>query len=70
MTGRTLVDKIWDLHVITEVDEGLDLLYVDRHYVHEMTSPRAFTALGDRGVDVLSPELTFGSPEHLSLIHI
>ena len=64
MTGRTLVDKIWDLHVITEVDEGLDLLYVDRHYVHEMTSPRAFTALGDRGVDVLSPELTFGSPEH------
>ena len=64
MTGRTLVDKIWDLHVITEVDEGLDLLHVDRHYVHEMTSPRAFTALSERGVGVLSPELTFGSPEH------
>ena len=64
MTGRTLIDKIWDLHVITEVDEGLDLLHVDRHYVHEMTSPRAFTALSERGVGVLSPELTFGSPEH------
>jgi 3-isopropylmalate/(R)-2-methylmalate dehydratase large subunit len=64
VTGRTLVDKIWDLHVITEVDGGLDLLHVDRHYVHDMTSPRAFTALSDRGVDVLSPELTFGSPEH------
>jgi 3-isopropylmalate/(R)-2-methylmalate dehydratase large subunit len=64
VTGRTLVDKIWDLHVITQVDDGLDLLHVDRHYVHDMTSPRAFTALSARGVDVLSPELTFGSPEH------
>jgi 3-isopropylmalate/(R)-2-methylmalate dehydratase large subunit len=64
VTGRTVVDKIWDLHVITEVGDGLDLLHVDRHYVHDMTSPRAFTALSDRGVDVLSPELTFGSPEH------
>lgn len=64
MTGRTLVDKIWDEHVITEVDEGLDLLHVDRHYVHDVTSPKAFATLGDRGVGVLSPELTFGSPEH------
>ncbi len=64
MTGRTLVDKIWDEHVITEVDDGLDLLHVDRHYVHDVTSPKAFSALSDRGIDVLSPELTFGSPEH------
>ena len=64
MSGRTLVDKIWDDHVITEVDEGLDLLHVDRHYVHDVTSPPAFTTLADRGVTVLSPELTFGSPEH------
>jgi len=62
--GRTLVDKIWDDHVVVEVGDGLDLLHVDRHYVHDMTSPRAFTALRERGVGVLSPELTFGSPEH------
>jgi 3-isopropylmalate/(R)-2-methylmalate dehydratase large subunit len=49
---------------LQQVDEGLDLLHVDRHYVHEMTSPRAFTSLRDRGIEVLSPELTFGSPEH------
>jgi 3-isopropylmalate/(R)-2-methylmalate dehydratase large subunit len=64
MTGRTLVDKIWDEHVIAEVDEGLDLLHVDRHYVHDVTSPKAFSILSDRGIDVMSPELTFGSPEH------
>jgi 3-isopropylmalate/(R)-2-methylmalate dehydratase large subunit len=64
MSGRTLVDKIWDEHVITQVDEGLDLLHVDRHYVHDVTSPKAFSALRDRGIGVLSPELTFGSPEH------
>jgi len=64
MTGRTLVDKIWDEHVITGVDEGLDLLHVDRHYVHDVTSPRAFSVLSERGIDVMSPELTFGSPEH------
>jgi hypothetical protein len=52
MTGHTLVDKIWDEHVITQVDEGLDLLHVDRHYVHDVTSPKAFSALRDRGVDV------------------
>lgn len=64
MSGRSLVEKIWDDHVITEIEEGLDLLHVDRHYVHDVTSPPAFTTLSDRGLDVLSPELTFGSPEH------
>ncbi len=64
MSERTLVDKIWDEHVITELDDGFDLLHVDRHYVHDVTSPQAFKTLADRDVDVLAPELTFGSPEH------
>ncbi|HEX4017979.1 MAG TPA: 3-isopropylmalate dehydratase large subunit [Frankiaceae bacterium] len=64
MSGRTLVDKIWDEHVIAELDGGLDLLHVDRHLVHDVTSPQAFTALTDRSLEVFSPELTFGSPEH------
>ncbi len=62
--GRTLVDKIWDQHVVTELGDGLDVLHVDRHLVHDVTSPKAFTTLAERHVEVLSPELTFGSPEH------
>ena len=62
--GRTLVDKIWDQHVVTEIGDGLDVLHVDRHFVHDVTSPPAFTTLADRSLAVLSPELTFGSPEH------
>ncbi|HEX4427937.1 MAG TPA: 3-isopropylmalate dehydratase large subunit [Frankiaceae bacterium] len=64
MSARTLVDKIWDEHVITALDGGFDLLHVDRHLVHDVTSPQAFTTLADRGIEVFSPELTFGSPEH------
>ena len=62
--GRTLVDKIWDEHVVAELGDGLDILHVDRHLVHDVTSPQAFTTLAERSVEVLSPELTFGSPEH------
>jgi 3-isopropylmalate/(R)-2-methylmalate dehydratase large subunit len=62
--GRTLVDKIWDQHVVAELGDGLDVLHVDRHLVHDVTSPQAFTTLAERSVEVLSPELTFGSPEH------
>jgi 3-isopropylmalate/(R)-2-methylmalate dehydratase large subunit len=64
MSARTLVDKIWDEHVITPLDDGFDLLHVDRHYVHDVTSPQAFKTLTDRNIKVFSPELTFGSPEH------
>jgi 3-isopropylmalate/(R)-2-methylmalate dehydratase large subunit len=64
VTGRTVVDKIWDEHVIAQLDDDLDLLHVDRHYVHDVTSPAAFKTLAERGIDVLSPELTFGCPEH------
>jgi 3-isopropylmalate/(R)-2-methylmalate dehydratase large subunit len=64
MSARTLVDKIWDEHVIAELDDGFDLLHVDRHYVHDVTSPQAFKTLSDRGISVFAPELTFGSPEH------
>jgi 3-isopropylmalate/(R)-2-methylmalate dehydratase large subunit len=64
VTGRTIVDKVWDEHVITRLDDDLDLLHVDRHYVHDVTSPEAFRTLTVRRIDVFSPELTFGSPEH------
>jgi 3-isopropylmalate/(R)-2-methylmalate dehydratase large subunit len=64
MTGRSVVDKIWDEHVIARLDDDLDLLHVDRHYIHDVTSPAAFETLAARNIKVFSPELTFGSPEH------
>ena len=51
--GRTLVDKIWDQHVVAELGDGLDVLHVDRPLVHDVTSPRAFTTLAERSVEVL-----------------
>ena len=45
MAKRTLYDKIWDDHFVTSRDDGSDLMYVDRHLVHEVTSPQAFEGL-------------------------
>ncbi len=65
MTPRTLVDKIWDNHVIRRLQSGADLLHVDRHLVHEMTSHRAFDSLRKRGIGVQSPDLTFAAVDHI-----
>ena len=62
---RTLVDKIWDDHLIRPLDDGADLLHVDRHMVHEMTSHRAFDSLRRRGIGVHSPGLTFAAVDHI-----
>ncbi|MCB0997622.1 MAG: 3-isopropylmalate dehydratase large subunit [Acidimicrobiales bacterium] len=64
MIPRTLVAKIWDDHVVAELDDGWDLLHVDRHLVHDVTSPPAFELLAERGLRVAAPELTFGATEH------
>jgi 3-isopropylmalate/(R)-2-methylmalate dehydratase large subunit len=64
MTARTLVDKIWDEHVVADLGDGWDLLHIDRHLVHDATSPPAFAALRERGLPVLAPDLTFGASEH------
>ena len=45
MSAKTLYDKIWDAHVVHEADDGTCLLYIDRHLVHEVTSPQAFEGL-------------------------
>jgi len=64
MAGKTLADKIWDAHVIVEGDGGRDLLYVDRHIVHEVTSPVAFDELRSKGIRVRRPDLTFAVIDH------
>ena len=43
--GRTLYDKLWDSHVVTKLNENDSLLYIDRHFLHEVTSPQAFDGL-------------------------
>ncbi|MDX9904309.1 MAG: aconitase family protein, partial [Bacteroidales bacterium] len=58
MEPRTLFDKIWDAHVVKSVEDGPDVLYIDRHYIHEVTSPQAFMGLKERGIGVFRPERT------------
>jgi len=62
--GKTLFDKIWDAHVIANIDGGPSQLYIDRHYCHEVTSPQAFDGLRRRGLKVFRPEKTYCSPDH------
>ncbi|HHI82172.1 MAG TPA: 3-isopropylmalate dehydratase large subunit, partial [Rhizobiales bacterium] len=58
MTPRTLYDKIWDDHLVSEADDGTCLLYIDRHLLHEVTSPQAFEGLSLAGRKVHAPEKT------------
>ncbi len=61
---KTLFDKIWDRHVVTTPGDGTSLLYIDRHLVHEVTSPQAFEGLRLTGRKVRRPELTFATMDH------
>ena len=61
---RTLYEKIWDAHVVERQDDGTCLVYIDRHLVHEVTSPQAFEALRLAGRKVRRPDLTLAVPDH------
>lgn len=61
---NTLFDKIWDSHVIINVDDGPTQLYIDRLYCHEVTSSQAFDALRDKGIKVLRPKQVYAMPDH------
>ena len=63
-TPRTLYEKIWDDHVIDRRDDGTCLIYIDRHLVHEVTSPQAFDGLRAAGRRVRRPDLTLAVPDH------
>ena len=64
MSPKTLYDKIWDAHVVQEADDGTCLLYIDRHLVHEVTSPQAFEGLRLSGRKVRAPDRTIAVPDH------
>ncbi|MEQ9327948.1 MAG: 3-isopropylmalate dehydratase large subunit [Rhodospirillales bacterium] len=61
---RTLFDKIWDAHLIDRQDDGACLIYIDRHLVHEVTSPQAFEGLRLTGRKVRQPSMTLAVPDH------
>lgn len=62
--GKTLVEKIWDAHVVKSQDGFPDVLYIDTHLIHEVTSPQAFDGLRKRGLPVLRPNQTVATADH------
>jgi len=62
--SKTLFDKVWDSHVVHQIKEGPDVLFIDRHMIHEVTSPVAFLGLKNRSIKVLYPERTFATADH------
>ena len=61
---NTLFDKIWDKHVVSQVEDGPTQLYIDRLYLHEVTSPQAFDTLREKGVSVFRPAQEVAMPDH------
>lgn len=62
--GKTLFDKIWEKHIVRKIDGGPSVLYIDRHFIHEVTSPQAFTGLNKRGIKALRPKQVVATPDH------
>jgi 3-isopropylmalate/(R)-2-methylmalate dehydratase large subunit len=63
--GRSLLDKVWDLHKVGTLPSGQDQLFIGLHLIHEVTSPQAFQALADRGLKVMFPGRTFATVDHI-----
>ena len=60
----TLFDKVWDAHTVRSIPDGPDVLFIDRHFIHEVTSPVAFLGIENRGIPVLYPQRTFATADH------
>jgi 3-isopropylmalate/(R)-2-methylmalate dehydratase large subunit len=61
---KTLFDKIWDAHVVKKSEGYPDVVYIDRHFIHEVTSPQAFDGLRKRGIKLFNPARTTATPDH------
>lgn len=62
--GKTLFEKIWEKHVVKTIDDGPSVLYIDKHFIHEVTSPQAFTGLNKRGIKVFRPQQVVATADH------
>ncbi|WP_298320492.1 3-isopropylmalate dehydratase large subunit [uncultured Aquimarina sp.] len=61
---KTLFDKVWDAHVVKEVENGPQVLYIDQHLIHEVTSPQAFNELEQRGIPIFRPNRIVATADH------
>jgi len=61
---KTIFDKVWDAHVVRKIEDGPDILFIDRHFIHEVTSPVAFLNMDKRGMGVIYPNRTFATADH------
>lgn len=61
---KTLFDKVWDSHVVSSVKNGPDILYIDKHLIHEVTSPQAFNVLEDKGIPLFRPNQVVATADH------
>ena len=61
---KTLFDKVWDAHVVDTVQDGPQVLYIDKHLIHEVTSPQAFNELVDRNIPVFRPDQIVATADH------
>jgi 3-isopropylmalate/(R)-2-methylmalate dehydratase large subunit len=62
--AQTLFDKIWSQHIVRQIPDGPSVLYVDRHFIHEVTSPQAFAGLNKRGIKVFRPQQVVATADH------
>lgn len=62
--AKTLFDKVWDAHVVKSLEGGIDVLYIDRHLIHEVTSPQAFSELESRGLELFRKDQMVATPDH------
>jgi 3-isopropylmalate/(R)-2-methylmalate dehydratase large subunit len=62
--AKTLFDKIWDKHVVQQIPDGPSVLYIDKHFIHEVTSPQAFKGLEKRGLKVYRPQQVVATADH------
>ncbi|WP_026753963.1 3-isopropylmalate dehydratase large subunit [Sediminibacter sp. Hel_I_10] len=62
--GKTLFDKVWDAHVVSAIEKGPQILYIDKHLIHEVTSPQAFKELEDRNIPVFRPDQIVATADH------
>lgn len=62
--AKTLFDKIWDKHVVKQIEDGPSVLYIDKHFIHEVTSPQAFNGIEKRGLKVFRPQQVVATADH------
>ena len=62
--SKTLFEKIWDRHLVKTIEDGPSVLYIDKHLIHEVTSPQAFAGIEKRGLKILRPDKIVATADH------